>query len=143
MIWRLRLPSAAPDPKATGYRGETRTPQLAAPLSLGVISCFYGLRAVGLVSTSWAASLGHLVSDALLTFPLAFAAVSVGQWLARRLRIAARSPPGLFARAALVAGLFALFLALVSCPRQVLDHAFGATPPHAFHAHPPPAQPHK
>jgi hypothetical protein len=133
MIWSLRFPSAAPNPKATGNRGETRAPQLAALLSLGVISCFYGLRAVGLVTTSWAASLGHLVSDALLTFPLAFAAVSVGQWLARRLGIAEQSAPGLFARAALIAGIFALFLAAASGPHQVLDRAFGATPTHAFH----------
>ncbi len=129
MTRSLRLPSAAPDPKATGKRGETRTPQLAALLSLGVISCFYGLRAVGLVRTGWAVSLGHLVSDALLTFPLAFAAVSVGQWLAQRWGIAGQSVPG----AALIAGIFALFLAAASGPHQVLDRAFGATPTHAFH----------
>src|SRR6266851_7873541 len=133
MIRSPRLPSTAPNPKATGNRGETRAPQLAALLSLGVISCFYGLRAVGLVSTSWAASLGHLVSDALLTFPLAFAAVGAGQWLARRLGIAEQSAPGLFARAALIAGIFALFLAIASGPHQVLDRAFGTTPTRAFH----------
>jgi hypothetical protein len=127
------LPSAAPDPKATGNRGETRAPRLAALLSLGVIFCFYVLRAVGLVSNSWAASLGHLLSDALLTFPLAFAAVAVGQWLARRLGIAEGSASGLFARAALIAGIFALFLGAASGPHQVLDRAFGTTPTHAFH----------
>jgi hypothetical protein len=123
------LPSAAPDPKATGNRGETRAPRLAALLSLGVISCFYVLRAVGLVSTSWAASLGHLLSDVLLTFPLAFAAIHVGQWLA----IAEGSASGLFARAALIAGIFALFLAAASGLHQVLDRAFGTTPTHAVH----------
>ena len=133
MIRSLRLPSAAPDLKATDNRGETRAPQLAAFLSLGVISCFYVLRAVGLISTSWAASLGHLLSDVLLTFPLAFAAVTVGQWLARRLGIAEGSASGLFARAALIAGIFALFLAAASGPHQVLDRAFGTTPTHAFH----------
>ena len=127
------LPSAAPDPKATGNRGETRAPRLAALLSLGVIFCFYVLRAVGLVSNSWAASLGHLLSDALLTFPLAFAAVTVGQWLARRLGIAEGSASGLFARAALIAGIFALFLAAASGLHQVLDRAFGTTPTHAVH----------
>jgi hypothetical protein len=136
MIRSLRFPSAAPNPQATGNRRETRAPRLAALLSLGVISCFYGLRAVGLVSTSWAVSLGHLVSDALLTLPLAFAAVSVGQWLAQRLGIAKQSAPGLFARAALIAGIFALFLASASGPHQVLDRAFGATPTHAFHGQP-------
>jgi hypothetical protein len=130
------LSSAAPDPKATGNRGEKRAPQLAALLSLGVISYFYVLRAVGLIATSWAVSLGHLVSDALLTFPLAFAAVSAGQWLARRLEIAEQSALSLFARTALIAGIFALFLASASGPHQVLDRAFGATPTHAFHGQP-------
>jgi len=119
MIRGLHLPPAAPDPEAVNNRAETRTPQLAALLSLGVISCLYVLRAVGVVSTSWAASLGHLLSDVLLTFPLAFAAVTVGQWLARRLGIAEGSASGLFARAALIAGIFALFLAAASGPHQV------------------------
>jgi hypothetical protein len=52
MIRSLRLPLAASNLKATGNPGEKRAPQLAALVSLGVISCFYGLRAVGLVSTS-------------------------------------------------------------------------------------------
>src|SRR5207245_8396936 len=75
----------------------------------------------------------RLVSDALLTFPLAFAAVSVGQWLARRLGIAEQSTPGLFARAGLIAGIFALFLLSASGPHQVLERALGAIPTHAFH----------
>jgi hypothetical protein len=52
MVRGLRLPSAAPNPEAVNNRGETGIPQLAALLSLGVISCFYVLRAVGLVSTA-------------------------------------------------------------------------------------------
>jgi hypothetical protein len=133
MIRGLRLPLAAPNPEAINNREETRTPQLAALLSLGVISCLYVLRAVGVVSTGWAASLGHLLSDVLLIFPLAFAAIRVGQWLARRLGIAEESASGLFARAALIAGIFALFLAAASGLHQVLDRAFGTTPTHAFH----------
>jgi hypothetical protein len=69
----------------------------------------------------------------LLTFPLGFAAVSVGQWLARRWGIAEQSAPGLCARAALIAGIFALFLAAASGPHQVLDRVFGATHTHAVH----------
>jgi hypothetical protein len=133
MIRGLRLPSAAPDPEAINNRVETRTPQLAALLSLGVISCFYVLRAVGLISTGWAAGLGHFLGDVLLTFPLAFAAIRVGQWWARRLGIAEGSASGLFARAALIAGIFALFLAAASGLHQVLDRAFGTTPTHAVH----------
>jgi hypothetical protein len=132
MIRSLRLP-LAPNLKATGNRRETWAPQLAALLSLGVISCFYILRAVGVVSTSWAASLGHLLSDVLLTFPLAFAAICVDQWWARRLGIAEGSASGLLARAALIAGMFALFLAAASGLHQVLDRAFSVIPTHAFH----------
>src|SRR5437899_7636750 len=124
MISSSRLPAAAPNPKAPGNREETRAPRLAALLSVGVISCFYVLRIVGLVGSSWAVSPARLVSDALLTFPLAFAAVSVGQWLARRLGIADQSTPGLFARAGLIAGIFALFRLSASGSHPVLDRSF-------------------
>jgi hypothetical protein len=41
--------------------------------------------------------------------------------------------PELFARAALIAGVFALLLVVVSSAHQILDRAFGAAPSHLFH----------
>jgi hypothetical protein len=133
MNWSLRLPSAAPDTEAPNDRGETRAPQLAALLSCCVILWFYVLRSVGLASSNRGGGLGFILSDALLTFPLAFVAVKVSMWSARRWGTARQSMPELFARAALIAGMLALFLAVASGAHQFLDRTFGAVPIHLFH----------
>jgi hypothetical protein len=76
------------------------------------------------------------LGNALLIFPLALIAVRAGLSASRRLTIAGQSVPGLLTRAALVAGILALFLFCVSGPRQTLQHAFGASPTHVFHGQP-------
>ena len=129
----LYLSSTTPEPEAHGARGKTRAFRLAALLSCCVILWFYGLRWAGLASSSPGVGLDHILGDALLTFPLAFVVVKV--WLSSApLRGPTRQySPQLFARAALITGVFALLLVVVSSTHQILDRAFGAAPTHLFH----------
>jgi hypothetical protein len=69
----------------------------------------------------------------LLTFPLAFVAIKVSLWSTLWRRTAQQSMPELFARAALIAGIFVLFLVAVSGTHEILDRTFGAVPTHVFH----------
>ena len=129
----LHLSSTAAEPGARSAWGKTRAFRLAALLSCCVILWFYGLRWAGLASSSPGVGLDHILGDALLTFSLAFVVVKV--WLSSApLRGPARQyTPQLFARAALIAGVFALLLVLVSSADQILDRAFGVAPTHLFH----------
>ena len=137
MIRNLQFLSGAHALETPGDRASASTSRLAALLALGVIFAFCVIPFAGLAASSnRGLSLGCVLGNALLLFPLALIAVRVGLLASRNLRIPEQSMPGLLTRTVLVASLFALFLFCVSGPRQTLERAFGASPTHVFHGQP-------
>jgi hypothetical protein len=106
---------------------------LAGLLGIGALCWFFILREAGLIAGNRVASPRRFFSDAVLIFPLAFAAATIGQRLSQRWRICSQSVSGLFVRSGLIAGIFALFLAAASWPHQIFQRAYGAAPTHLFH----------
>jgi hypothetical protein len=130
---QFRFLSATPVSRIFGDLLRSRALKLAGLFSAGVICCFYILRETGLFAGNWVASSGRFFSDALLIFPLALAAVTLGLRLSQRWRICSQSVSGLFVRSGLIAGIFALFLLATSWPHQILQRDHGAVPTHVFH----------
>jgi hypothetical protein len=130
---QFRFLSATPVSRIFGDLLRSRALKLAGLFSAGVICCFYILRETGLFAGNWVASSGRFFSDALLIFPLALAAVTLGLRLSQRWRICSQSVSGLFVRSGLIAGIFALFLLATSWPHQILQRAYSTAPTHVFH----------
>jgi hypothetical protein len=135
-LQNLRLPSPALDPEAPSDRGTINVPRLAVFFSCCVVLWFYILGSVGPAISSRGGGLGLFLSDALLTFPLAFVAAKAWLWSTRERATAHQSVIVLLARAALIASIFAVFVASASCLHQLLDRAFGGAPTHVFHGRP-------
>jgi hypothetical protein len=136
MLRKLCLPPAALDPEAPSDRGTLNVPLLAAFLSCCVVLWFYVLRSVEPAISSRGGGLGLFLSDALLTFPLAFVAANAWLWATQKGATAQQFVIVTLARVALIAVIFAVFVASASCLHQLLDRAFGGAPTHVFHGRP-------
>jgi hypothetical protein len=106
-------------------------------LSLGIVVCLYGLDAAGLVDgDAWSGSLAHLLTNTLLVFPLAVAAIFISERLTRQWQPATVSAWTLLARAALISFVLALLLGATASLHVYLDQALGYGPVHSFHGQP-------
>jgi hypothetical protein len=109
----------------------------AALLSLGIVTWLHGLDAAGLVDgAAWSGGVAHLLTNTLLVFPLAVAAILFSERLTRQWQSATASAWTLLAKAALISFVLALGLGATAAFHVYLDQALGYGPVHSFHGQP-------
>lgn len=104
---------------------------LSLVLSIGVVGWNYLVHLwIGAADHQGLAAVDHGVRDAVLSLPMAFAAVGAGQWLARRLGLTGTGPLHALNRASVISLVFAVLLIPSVSFHHVIDGYLDGAAPH-------------
>lgn len=122
----------APSPKQA--RGDPKQRQellvLSLVLGIGVVGWDYLVHLwIGATDDQGLAAVGHGVRDAVISLPMAFAAVGAGQWLARRLGLTGTGRSHALNRALVISLIFAVLVIPSVDLHRVIDGYFGEAAP--------------